>query len=247
MRVNPKREGEFEMRVNRRLMALGFAGLVATLALGCAKARIDTIQAAPTYPVVKPPVVLVYDFAVTLEEALTDTFGTYSGRAGEAESKEIQLGRATAASLSEQLVAKLQKKGIAAERALDDRAPPLHAFVVRGQFLDVNKGSRIKRMVIGFGAGSSKLVARVQVYQALDWGLRRIAEAEAVATGSKSPGMAVPVGAGAAMGAAATSAAISGGLTVAREVRGSMDADAGRMAEQIAKRAEAYYRRQGWL
>lgn len=235
------------MRVTHRLMALWLTSLAATLALGCAKAGIDVMQAGPTGPMVKPPVLLVYDFAVTPEEALTDSFGTYSERAGEAESKEIQLGRATAASLSEQLVAKLQKKGIAAERALDDRAPPLHAFVVRGQFLDVDKGSRLKRMVIGFGAGSSKLVARVQVYQALDWGLRRIAEAEATATGSKAPGMAVPVGAGAAMGAAATSAAISGGLTVSREVRGGMHADAGRMAEQIAKRAEAYYRSQGWL
>jgi hypothetical protein len=196
---------------------------------------------------VKPSVVLVYDFAVTPEEALTDSLGAYSERVGEAESKEIQFARATAASLSEQLVAKLQKKGIAAERALDDRVPPLHAFVVRGQFLDVDKGSRLKRMVIGFGAGSSKLVARVQVYQAVDWGLRRIAEAEATASGAKAPGMAVPVGAGAAMGAAATSAAISGGLTVSREVRGGMVTDAGRMAEQIAKRAEAYYRSLGWL
>ncbi len=231
------------MRVTHRLMALWLTSLAATLALGCAKARIDATQTAPTRPMVKPPVVLVYDFAVTPEDALTDSFGAYSERAGEAESKEIQLGRATAVSLSEQLVAKLQKKGIAAERALDDRAPPLHAFVVRGQFLDVDKGSRLKRVVIGFGAGSSKLVARVQVYQAVDWGLRRIAEAEAVASGSKMPGVALPVG----IAATATSAAISGGMNILREVRGGMDADAGRMAEQIAKRAEAYYRSQGWL
>jgi hypothetical protein len=235
------------MRVTHRLMALWLTSLAATLALGCAKARIDTIQAAPTGPMVKPPVVLVYDFAVTPEEALTDSFGAYSERAGEAESKEVQLGRATAVSLTEQLVAELQKKGIAARRAPDGRVPPLYAFVVRGQFLDVDEGSRLKRMVIGFGAGSSKLVARVQVYQALDWGLRRVAEAEATASGSKAPGMAVPVGAGAALGSAATSAAISGGLTVSREVRGGMAADAGRMAEQIAKRAEAYYQSQGWL
>ncbi len=182
--------------MNYRLNALWLTSLAVMLALGCAKARIETTQAAPTYPLVKPPVVLVYDFAVTPEEALTDSFGTYSERAGEAESKEIQLAHATAVSLSEQLVAKLQKRGIAAERALDDRQPPLYAFVVRGQFLDVDKGSRLKRMVIGFGAGSSKLVARVQVYQAEDWGLRRIAEAEATASGSKAPGMLVPVGAG---------------------------------------------------
>lgn len=231
------------MRVTHRLMALWLTSLAATLALGCAKAGIDVMQAGPTGPMVKPPVLLVYDFAVTPEDALTDSVGAYWERAGEAESKEIQLGHATAVSLSEQLVAKLQKKGIAAERALDDRAPPLHAFVVRGQFLDVDKGSRLKRVVIGFGAGSSKLVARVQVYQVVDWGLRRIAEAEAVASGSKMPGMALPVG----IAATVTSAAISGGMNILKEVRGGMDADAGRMAEQIAKRAEAYYRSQGWL
>ena len=231
------------MRVTHRLMALWLTSLAATLALGCAKAGIDVMQAGPTGPMVKPPVLLVYDFAVTPEDALTDSVGAYWERAGEAESKEIQLGHATAVSLSEQLVAKLQKKGIAAERALDDRAPPLYAFVVRGQFLDVDKGSRLKRVVIGFGAGSSKLVARVQVYQVVDWGLRRIAEAEAVASGSKMPGMALPVG----IAATVTSAAISGGMNILKEVRGGMDADAGRMAEQIAKRAEAYYRRQGWL
>ena len=36
-------------------------------------------------------------------------------------------------------------------------------------------------------------------------------------------------------------------MNVVREVRGGMDADAGRMAEEIALRAEAYYRSQGWL
>jgi hypothetical protein len=229
------------------MAALWLTSLAVMLAFGCAKAKISTIQAAPIGPMAKPPVVLVYDFAVTPEEALTDAFGSYSEGAGQAESEEIQLARATAVSLSVQLVTQLQQKGITAQRALDDRVPPLHALVVRGQFLDVDAGSRLKRMVIGFGAGSSKLVARVQVYRAMDWGLRRIAEVEATASGAKTPGMAVPVGAGAAAGRAATSAAISGGLNVVRERRGGMEADAGRMAEEIAARAEAYYRRQGWL
>ena len=163
------------MRVSHRLMALSLVSLAATLALGCAKAKIETTRAAPTHSIVKPSVLLVYDFAVTPEEAVVDSIGYYPKTADVAESKEIQLGRATAQSLSEHLVAKLNKKGIAAERALDGREPPLHAFVVRGWFLDVDEGSRFKRMVIGFGAGSSRLVARVQVYQAASWGLRRIA------------------------------------------------------------------------
>ena len=54
-------------------------------------------------------------------------------------------------------------------------------------------------------------------------------------------------GAGAAAGRAATSAAISGGMNVMQEVTGGLDSDAGRLAEQLAKRAEGFYQRQGWL
>ncbi len=139
------------------------------------------------------------------------------------------------------------KRGIAAERAVDSRVPPLHALVLRGQSLTINQGSRIKRMVIGFGAGSSKLQVRAQAYQATEYGLRRLAEAEVDSHGSKMPGMAVPMAGGAAMGSLATSAVISGGMNIAKEVRGAMHDDAGRIADEIADRAEAFYQRQGWL
>jgi hypothetical protein len=59
--------------------------------------------------------------------------------------------------------------------------------------------------------------------------------------------MAVPVGVGAVAGAAARSAVISGGMNIVQEVTGGLEADAGRIAEEIAKRAEAFYKRQGWL
>ena len=61
------------------------------------------------------------------------------------------------------------------------------------------------------------------------------------------PGMVIPVAGGAAAGTAATSAAISGGMNIAKEKRGGMDADASHMAEEIADRTEAFYKRQGWL
>ncbi len=123
----------------------------------------------------------------------------------------------------------------------------MHALIVRGQFITIEKGSRFKRMVIGFGAGSSELRARVQVFQVTERGLHRIVEAEAEAKGSRAPGMAVPVGAGAAMGNAATSAMVSGGMNVVDEARGIANPDATRLAEKIAERAKAFYTRQGWL
>jgi hypothetical protein len=56
----------------KRLTTLRYTSLAATLVLGCAKASIDSTQVAPAGLMVKPPVLFVYDFAVTPEDALTD-------------------------------------------------------------------------------------------------------------------------------------------------------------------------------
>jgi hypothetical protein len=182
-------------------------------------------------------VVLVYDFATHSED----------GTAGEALTEDRERAIATAHSLSEQTVEKLREKGIHAERASGGTDPPLYAFLVKGQFVTIDAGSRIKRMVIGFGAGASELEVRVQVYQQTAAGPRRIAEAEVDAHGSRKPGMAVPIAGGAAAGSAAVSAAVSGGMTLVTEKRGGMDRDAGNLAKQIAERAETFWKEQGWL
>ena len=217
------------------------------LTLGCAGSSITPISRVTNERIPRPVVILVYDFAVGANDVVVDTLGHEFQSEGTQLSKEEKTAYETAHSLSEQLVAKLRKRGIAAERADDSRVPPLHALVLKGQFLTIDKGSRIKRMVIGFGAGSSKLQVRVQAYQATDYGLRRLAAAEVDSHGSKTPGMAVPVAGGAIAGTAATSAVISGGMNILRETRGAMHDDAGRIADEITKRAEAFYQRQGWL
>jgi hypothetical protein len=231
-------------KINRSAMA----ALALPISLACASASVTPAQRyAGDERLPRPPVLLVYDFAVSPSDVVEDTLGPEFAAPRSPMSKEEEFARKVAASLSEQLVAKLEKRGIEATRATDGTIPLVDAMVLKGEFLTIDKGSRIKRMVIGFGAGSSELQVRVQAYQATEYGLRRIAQAEGEATGSKAPGMAVPVGAGAAMGSAATSAVISGGMNVVKEVRGGMGADAGRLANEIAKRAEAFYKRQGWL
>lgn len=232
----------------RPLAAVLAVGLAVPAILGCASAgvtpgrRYVEDEALP-----RPGVLLVYDFATAPGDVVVDTLGPEFAAGPGQRGERAERGREVARSLSEQLVAKLQERGIRAERASASRVPPLNAMVLKGQFLSIDEGDRLKRMVIGLGAGSSKLQARVQAYQATEMGLRRIAEAEADASGSKTPGMAIPVGAGAAAGRAASSAVISGGMNVVREVRGGLDAEAGRMAEKMAERVEAFYKRQGWL
>jgi len=232
----------------RRIQRSAAVVLASCVGLACASAKIESVQRyAGDERLPQPGVLLVYDFAVTPNDVVVDTLGSEFGRDTSPSSKDVQQARQVAASLSTQLVSKLAARGINAARATRARVPPVNAMVLKGEFVTIDKGSRVKRMAIGFGAGSSELRVRAHVYQATPYGLRRIARAEAKATGSKSPGMAVPVGAGAAAGRAATSAVVSGGMNVAREVTGGLDADAGRLADEIAKRAEAFYRRQGWL
>ena len=125
------------------------------LAVGCASSKLSPTQTASSEQIPQPGVLLVYDFAVGPDDVVVDTLGhEFQSEATEL-TKEQKTAYATAASLSEQLVEKLTKRGIAAERSDDGRVPPLHAIVIKGQFLTINKGSRVKRMVIGFGAGST--------------------------------------------------------------------------------------------
>ncbi len=218
------------------------------IGMGCASAGVTSVTKASDGSMMRRPgVLLVYDFAVAANDVMIDTLGAQFMSEGEKLTEKEQTARATANAFSVALVEQLQKDGINAQRAERGDIPPLHALVLKGQFITIDEGSRAKRMVIGFGAGSSELRARVQAYQATESGLRRIAEAEAEATGSKMPGMAIPVAGGAAMGSAATSAVISGGMNIAKEAGGAINPDTKRMAEEIAERAKAFYVRQGWL
>ena len=232
----------------RRIFSLnGAAVSLLVVALGCAGASSQPIRqyaADGTLPL--PPVLLVYDFAVNSQDALADTFGQEFTPEPEPPSKQVQEGRVVATALAEAAVAKLRERGIHAERAVRSTPIPQHALVVKGQFLTIERGSRVKRMIIGFGAGMTELRVRGQVYQMTETGLTRISEGEGRSHGDRMPGMAVPVGVGAAAGRVVTSAVISGGLNIAQEISGELHSDVDRLAEQFAERAEDFYRRQGW-
>jgi hypothetical protein len=229
----------------RRIQA---AALASCVGLGCAIAKIGSLERPSTDErLPKPGVFLVYDFAVTPDDVVVDTLGSEFGVSASPSSREVQYARQVAASLSAQLVSKLLERGINAARATEARVAPMNAMVLKGEFVSIGKGTRAERMVIGLAADSGELRVRAHVYQATAYGLRRVARAEVMAAGSEAPGTVARTGAGGAPGSAATSAVVSGGMDVAREANGGMDADAGRLAEEIADRTEAFYQRQGWL
>ena len=234
------------------LTLLVVAGAV-LLAAGCAstgtKAERRYIAAGEKLP--KPGRIIVYDFAVTRGDLHEDGAVTSSLDARESplSPSEERLGRKLAARISEKLVEEILALGMPAERSGSGRVAGLNDILIRGEFLSIHEGSRIARMVIGFGAGAANLQTIAQGYQVTDDGLRRLGELEVEAKGGRMPGMAVPVGVGAAVGNVAVSAAVSGGMNVAQETVGgeSIEGAATRTAKRIAEVLERAFKRQGWI
>jgi hypothetical protein len=206
--------------------------LLLSLVMGCAGATTQqTGQRVEERTLPRPPVLLIYDFAVAPDNAPP--------------SEEIERKRAIAKAYSEDVVTKLEAVGIPAQRATDSTTVPLHAVVVKGQFVTIQEGSRTRRMLIGFGAGSTMLRVQIQAYQMMESGLQRIKEVEGQARGSRMPGMAAGGGVGAATGSVAP-VLIGGGMSTVREVRGGIKADVHRLAERFGYKMIVFYYRQGW-
>ncbi len=205
--------------------------LLLSLVVGCASATTQQTAGVWGKTLPRPPVLLIYDFAVAPDDAPP--------------SEEIERGRAIAKAYSEEVVIKLEAVGIPAQRATDSTTVPLHAVVVKGQFVTIQEGSRTRRMLIGFGAGSTMLRVEVQVYQMMESGLQRIKEVEGQARGSRMPGVAGPGAVAGATGAVA-GVAVAGAMSTVREVRGGIKADVHRLAERFSYKMDVFYYRQGW-
>lgn len=220
------------------------ASLLALFLVGCAGA---STQVGPQYSEAKslprPPVVLVYQFAVDADDVVVDTFGI--NRASTLE--RVKKGRVFARGLAFRLFKKVKELGIPTRLATPDAKVPLNALVVKGQFLTIDEGSRAKRMIIGFGAGAEEVRVMVQVYQMTETGLRRISEAEGEAHGRKTPGIAGPA-AVAVGGGMVVGAVVAGGMNLKSEaIDGSMDTTLNNLVEEFVENAARFYKRQGWL
>src|SRR5256886_12500951 len=119
---------------------------------------------------------------------------------------------------SEPLVKELNQLGLRAKQASSGTMPTERTVIIHGQFLTIDEGNRLRRMVIGFGVGGTDLRTKVQVYQGTEAAPLLLQEFEAKAESSKKPGMGPMVGAGAAATSAASAAAVSGGGGIATRI-----------------------------
>lgn len=197
----------------------------------------------------KPNLLVVYDFSASPQDVPPNSalHGLVERREVPQTAEEIELGRLLGGRVAQKLVADLNERGIPAARAANGAAPQVGDTAIKGTFVALDEGNRLKRVLIGFGSGASELGSVVEAFQMREDGLYPLGSGEVVAGGGKMPGVLVPVGAGAAAGTAATSAVISGSVNVVKEVGPeSIEAAADRTASEVADTIEAVYRKRGW-
>lgn len=223
------------------------AALIALFLVGCAGGSAKpTNSLRVDVPPVRPSIFLIYNFAVNPEDVIVDTPGlTMRNKASTSE--RLAEGKAWANALSQSLVKQLVEKGITSRRATGSTHIPMDAIVVKGQFISIDEGDKVKRTTIGFGMGAEEVRAMVQIYQMRKAGLLHISEIEAEAHGRKTPGVvgpaAVAVGAGMVVGLV-----ISSVMNVKSEaLDGSMQTTVDNLAKKLVERAVSYYKKQGWL
>ena len=136
------------------IMARTLVGLILVLALAsCASISVEDGTERDTSKM--PEMVYVLDFSTVKGDWQVDRNG--ADLADFKKNLQLMLKTAMAADLTDRLV-----PAVPGTRA--DGSRHSNAWLVRGEFTNVQQGSRLLRSAIGFGAGGSKVETRVQVY-----------------------------------------------------------------------------------
>jgi hypothetical protein len=230
------------------------AGLFISLGLaGCAATDVSPQRETSLTNLPKPRVVLVYKFGVNVDEVrenqslfkqAVDAVGSTTQ-----DERATKIGEEVADAMADELVTKIGELGLPAQRATRETRVPADALVITGQFLDIDEGNRARRLVIGFGAGESKLDASVQVLMERNGGYSKLTSFTTHADSGAMPGAAATMGAG-----AAAQGAVTGGMAAANVALGGVKtyrSDVANMASRSAAKAVEYlsdfFARQGWI
>jgi Domain of unknown function (DUF4410) len=236
------------MRAIRRLVLA-----VVLTVTACAPPNVRTQQAAGMGRLPAPTGVVVEDFAaspeqVRLDQGVSARVQRMSGDVPLSQT-QAQVAEEARVTLAQALRAKLASYGLPAMAMPAGGAIPDRTLLVQGQIVAIDEGNRTRRVLIGLGAGRSSVSADAQLYYMSESSRPSFVQSfTANASSGRRPGMAVPLGAEAAAGHVATSAALSGTAQgIGEAQRTSVDEDAVRIADELARQIGGFAEAQGWI
>ncbi len=205
----------------------GLAIIVAGLSLaGCAGTRVNqlVVSAAPA------PIPVVAPHTIQVQVLGAEDASQFSARhAGTPEDEAQAVGE-----LSTGLAALLAEHGLTAAAA--GQAPDL---VLRVRVTDARSGSKLKRIVIGLGAGKARLQLRVAL---IDPRVNQqpVLSFETDSTTGSAPGAVIPVGPGGAIGA------VGGAYGIYKGSKSGLSLEEAQAQKKIDGQLKSYFAAQGW-
>ena len=187
----------------------------------------------------KPDKVVIHDLAVPIDDVTTDhslaarlhrTRLKWSGM--DEDSTPQVLAQHLHAAFSKALAGELANEHIATEKAgtaTADNAGTI--LVVDGKFTAINEGNRTKRVMIGFGSGTSDIKAHIVVSASTAGHSTVVLAFDMNSQSGKMPGALPTAGAGSLL--------VGTGVGVAGDTGSTVEADASRMGKLVAKQIEA--------
>lgn len=164
-------------------------GLVAGLMLaGCSTGKITSVQTLSDGSAPQPAIVYVADFELAPGSLRSETPTAALPLHAYLEQEKAQ---SLIPAMSEAIVQDLTRKGIAAERLPVNSPPPKQGWLVRGVFLRVDEGDRLKRALIGFGSGQTDIEVATATDDLSSGTPMPLYQAQADAASNKLPGAAV--------------------------------------------------------
>jgi len=236
--------------LHRKLSTIISCLFIVLVAAGCASTKVTSRNPIMTEQLTRPAHIWVYDFAATAGDLPADSAlaGQYLVDTTAQTAEHIATGRELGDQIAAQLVEQIRSMGLPAEHAVTGTTPLINDIVIRGYLISFDEGSAAKRLVIGFGAGSSELKAAVEGFQVTAQGLRRLGSGTTASGGSKSPGTAVSVASTIATHNPA-GLIVSSGVKMYGEKSGrsKVEGRAKETAEEIADVLKKRFQQEGWI
>ena len=207
----------------------GVAGVMLMTLAGCSGARVSNLASVSSHPVA-PTEILVEVDAPAVQPAQT------------AEANATT--QTIVATLGTDLVQHLAKAGIIAAPYTSTSERPGVA-VLQVTVTQADGGNRLKRLLIGFGAGQARLSATADLLTKNAQGATSLLAFDTYSDSGRKPGLVVPGGAVLA-GGRAIGLAIGGAVDIGGTMHGGLDAPATKTANAITGQLKAYYALAEW-
>lgn len=220
---------------------------------GCASTKVTQETPMSSTELARPNQIWVYDFVASTSDVPADSSlnGQLAAPSNPPTAEESETARKYGALIAQRLVADIQAMGMPAINADKRSSPQVGDGIIRGYIVSTEGGGTgglAKRMVVGFGSGTSEMSTIVEGYVMTPTGPRWLGSGSLNSSGNKAPGLIVP----AAIAAATANPAgliVVGGLKIAGAATGrsGLEGRAKSTADEIAAQLRIRFQQRGWI